>query len=181
MKICLDCATIFYTPLTFDRRENRAKAEKDAVDLLVCEAFGSDAVKNNHPDGSPFISLPDGSRIPVSISHCHTCAVLAVARNGKAIGIDAETDRPQLLRVASRVFSPDEIAAYAHLPHGLLTAWTIKEALYKAAATPGADMQADIRLPMPPGHSTAHAFEKPYRIIFSQNICNALVSVVTAL
>ncbi len=84
-----------------------------------------------------------------------------------AMGIDCEpADRAQTLRVADRVMTPAEItlaAAYAealtqgdahHAPmeaeaariEAAVLAWTIKEALYKAALTPGLDFRTHLEI-----------------------------------
>lgn len=179
MKISLDRALLFYTPLHFDSRDSRAAAENAAVDALVAEAFGPGAVKANYADGAPYVILPDGTNVDISLSHCHTCAVLARALDaGCRIGVDAETQRPQLQRVAPRVLSALEMQHYAPMTDGLLAAWTLKEALYKAARVVGADFKADIALPVPPGSSTAQACGYPCRVIFSAPLCDAFVSLV---
>lgn len=84
-----------------------------------------------------------------------------------AMGIDCEsTDRAQTLRVADRVMTPEELsltAGYAaslcqgdahHAPMpeeearvmASVLAWTIKEALYKAALTPGLDFRTHLQI-----------------------------------
>lgn len=84
-----------------------------------------------------------------------------------ALGIDCEmADRSQTLRVADRVMCPEELeltAAYVaalrqgdahHKPMekeeaevlANVLAWTVKEALYKAALTPGLDFRTALRI-----------------------------------
>lgn len=116
------------------------EAERAAIASLISENFGPDAKLDHRPDGSPTINIPG---IEISISHCRTCAVIAVA--DRPVGVDVETDRAQLARVAPRVLSPDELRCYADC---LVKAWTLKEALYKAALTPGLDFRRDILLPL---------------------------------
>lgn len=53
------------------------------------------------------------------------------------IGVDSETARPQLLRVAGKFINHTESAYIPQLISTLLQAWTAKEAVYKAALTPG--------------------------------------------
>lgn len=74
----------------------------------------------------------------LSVSHSRTTLLLAVNRSGHPIGVDTETtDRTrQLLRVAPRFLAPSQ-QCWATDPDLLLRAWTIKEALYKAAAIAG--------------------------------------------
>lgn len=116
------------------------EAERLAVAELVRYALGEDIVLGHRPDGSPAVSVPG---IEISVSHCATCA--AIALSDRHIGIDVETDRLQLARVAPRVLSPAEIDCYSD---NLVAAWTLKEALYKAALTPGLDFRRDICLPL---------------------------------
>ncbi len=118
------------------------KAEREAVDELIAEAFGPDTELYHRPDGSPAVDIEG---VEISISHCRTCAVLAVA--DRPVGVDVETDRAQLQRGADRVMSAEEVGYYSD---SLVKAWTLKEALYKAALTPGLDFRRDIRLPLTP-------------------------------
>ncbi len=66
------------------------KAEREAVDELIAEAFGPDTELYHRPDGSPAVDIEG---VEISISHCRTCAVLAVA--DRPVGVDVETDRAQ--------------------------------------------------------------------------------------
>lgn len=122
------------------------EAERAAIASLLNDALGPGATLSHRPDGSPAINI---SGIKISISHCRTCAVIALS--DKPVGIDVETDRAQLARVAPRVLSPDELTCYSD---SLVKAWTLKEALYKAALTPGLDFRRDILLPLD-GSNTA--------------------------
>ena len=70
------------------------------------------------------------------------------------MGIDAERrDRSQVLGIRERFLSDAEMAMVAADDVvANITAWTAKEALYKAALTPGIDLRRDIRiqsLPVP--------------------------------
>lgn len=108
---------------------------------MVAEIFSRDAVIGHAPSGAPFIQ---GSPAHISISHCADCVVIAVD-DCRVVGIDAEVWRPQLLRVACKFLTPAEAArTTSHLD--LLCAWTIKEAVYKAAMIPGLSL-CDILLP----------------------------------
>lgn len=125
--------------------ERGRDAEKAAVLKLVERAFGSDAIYSHDPAGAPLIKGID-SAVHISVSHCRTCAALAVS--DRPVGIDVETEREQLQRVAPRVLSADELEYYGDR---LLQAWTLKEALYKASHTPGLDFRANIHLPLDGG------------------------------
>lgn len=106
--------------------------------------------------GAPFVY-----GLPARISVTHTSHLLAIASLPKtpdadlsyfnprtAMGIDAEAlDRDQVLKVRDRFLSDEEksiIPADSLLKN--IQAWTAKEALYKAAMTPGLDFKNDISL-----------------------------------
>ncbi len=127
----------------------RREAEKAAVAALLARALPG-AVLRHTADGAPVV---DGGPF-ISVSHSRTHAALAVCPHAP-VGIDVETPRAQLARVAPRVLSEPEMAVYGASPEGLLQAWTLKEALYKAALTPGLDFRRDIRLPL--GHEKNEA------------------------
>lgn len=131
------------------------EAEKRVVAELVQEALGEGVMIAHRHDGSPTVDIPG---IEISVSHCATCA--AIALSDRSIGIDVETDRSQLYRVAPRVLSPAEIDCYRDR---LVAAWTLKEALYKAAMTPGLDFRRDIQLPLDGGDEAIVLAPDPLR------------------
>ena len=140
--------------------DSRADAERRAVRRLVDHAFGCEAQIAHFPSGAPYII---GSRISLSVSHSRSHAAIAFSAS-HTVGVDVEEQRPQLARVASRVLSDDELREYS-APRLLLQAWTLKEALYKAALTPALDFRRDIRLPLPPGETSAMVGRYHYRVI----------------
>lgn len=122
-----------------------AASGEEAVAALLEAAFGPGTQRSHRSDGSPYIAArPD---VEISLSHCRTAAVLAVApaENGR-IGVDIEQPREQLRRVARRFLSVEEQERHTTI-EALQRAWTIKEAVYKAAAIPGLALAADIHLP----------------------------------
>lgn len=123
---------------------SRREAERCAVGRLLAEALPG-AVLSHTADGAPCVA---GNGVCVSVSHSRVRAALAVSLDGTPVGVDVETWRGQLEKVAPRVLSREEIAAYGSTREGLLRAWTLKEALYKAALTPGLDFRRDVRLPL---------------------------------
>lgn len=127
---------------------NRVESARRRRELLATWAlaeavFGPGVVIGHDSIGAPFI---EGRATHVSISHCIDCVVIAVNENS-VIGVDAEVWRPQLLRVRERFLTPAE-AALPVSREALLQAWTVKEAVYKAAMMPGLSFQ-DIHLPQP--------------------------------
>lgn len=99
----------------------------------------------------------------ISVTHTeHLLAVASLPRTPEAdlsrfgvrtaLGIDAESEhRGQVLKVRDKFLSDDELAIVA--PDDLaanITAWTCKEALYKAALCPGIDLRAGLRITVLP-------------------------------
>lgn len=115
-------------------REGRAGREEAGVRTLLCEVFGPGAQRQHDDAGRPSLFV-DGLRqnVNISISHSRHFAVLTCAPADVEIGIDIEEPRDQLARVAPRVLSAEELSAYGGSADGLLRAWTLKEALYKAS------------------------------------------------
>jgi len=113
--------------------QTRAEREGECVAALVRELYGPEACKSNLPSGKPVISIDGRASFPCSISHCRTHAVVARTQSGQAIGIDMETYRETLRHVAGRFLSESEQLFYIHGQRELLAAWTMKEAVYKAA------------------------------------------------
>ena len=137
--------------------------QRRTVLQMVAALFGDEAVYDHTPDGAPFVRFGD-KQIAISVSHCKGLAALAYNPN-KPVGIDIETERTQLQRIAPRIFSPAELEVYSTLPL-LLKAWTLKEALYKSALTPGLDFRADIHLPLR-NEKTAEVASRRFRILYS--------------
>ena len=96
-----------------------------------------------------------------SISATHTAGLLVVATLAEtpgadmecfdrhtALGVDAErADRLKVLSVRERYLGAAELELVpADLLPANIMAWTAKEALYKAALTPGLDWRRDIRI-----------------------------------
>ena len=145
----------------------RREREEAAVVRMVERVFGAGARRVHDALGAPLIMLPDGNRCKeyVSLSHSRRTAALAVS--SRRIGIDIEEERPQLGRVAARVLSDDELKQYLQLPHGLLRAWTLKEALFKASrALTDAEIDFARQLHLPtPGDATARVCDASGRIV----------------
>lgn len=115
---------------------SRREAERRAVDSLVRKAFGPGASVVHDRDGAPSV---EGADVCVSLSHCEGMCVLAV--NDVPVGVDVETPRPQLLRIADKFLTHREKMEYSHLSLNagfdrtayLLHLWTAKEAVFKCA------------------------------------------------
>lgn len=156
---CGDCR--LYVTAIDSSSANRRQAETEAVGRLVREAFGPDAVVGHHSSGAPYIS---GKHTPVSISHSRRTACLAVGHD-RPVGVDVEEAREQLRHVAPRILSRAELMVYGKSLSLLLKAWSMKEALYKAALIPGLDFRTDIMLPDNPDNPTASVRERIFNIL----------------
>lgn len=121
---------------------SRRERERTAVESIIREVFGSEAALHHDDNGAPYL---DGTATGTFISVSHSASTACVAvRNGSAVGVDIETGRSQLRSVAARFLSPDEQAIFTS-DTALLTAWTSKEAAFKAASEPRLVI-SDIRL-----------------------------------
>lgn len=154
MRYETDGITVLSAPVaggTAPRRER----ERAAVASLLRGYFGAEVEVAHHPSGAPY--LP-GKEENISMSHSAAAAVVAIGRRS-GFGIDTETQRPQLERVKSRFLTPFECERYA-VPPQLLRAWCAKEAVYKAALTPGLPIAEGILL----DGARAEAAGKVYRL-----------------
>lgn len=107
-------------------------------------------------NGAPFLC---GETSRISISHSgHLLVVATLPRTPEAalsefstrtaLGIDTErSDREQVLKVRERFLNPAEMAMIPSDDiEANVRAWTAKEALYKAALTPGIDFRDNLRI-----------------------------------
>lgn len=136
-------------------RTTRRQSEQFVVAQLIHSYFGDSAELHHHQSGAPYIVIGSHTYIDngrISISHGAGVAALAIS-NDAAIGIDVECWRDQLQHVASRFLRPEEMSIASNRQQ-LLTAWTIKEAVYKAAGLTNIELR-DIHLPLPASPSTA--------------------------
>lgn len=100
---------------------------RQAVAAIVRRRFGAGARIVHDADGAPILIGAEGR---ISVSHSRNFAAVAWHGN-RRIGVDIEEPRPeQLNRIAARFLSADELTQWSE---DLLTAWTIKEAVFKAA------------------------------------------------
>lgn len=90
-------------------------------------------------------ALVNRSEAYLSISHAYPFVGVLLATH-PYVGIDIEHFRPQLYRVAPRVFSTDEIDWAGYNLQRLTLLWSAKEALYKAYAEGGLDYRQNLRI-----------------------------------
>lgn len=163
LDLSADGYIVYYTPLpppsplTPSTPQSRREREQSARRRLIAAVLGNGIEISHHTDGSPYIvatpssaaTTPSLTVRPISISHSPSTLALAVATSSTiTIGIDVEAPRQQLERTASRFLSVDEktrldsLVDPAERIDYLLRCWTAKEAVYKAARTPGLPLAA---------------------------------------
>lgn len=100
----------------------------------------------HYDSGAPFLKAPDNQAFDtgISLSHCRTGACIALSGNARSFGIDIEDISDQLARVAPKFINNREATFIGH--DMLLCAWTVKEAVYKAASTPGLSLRDGIEI-----------------------------------
>ncbi len=144
---------------------SRREREREITGRLLEMAASRPANILHRPDGAPY---PDWLPFHISISHSRRIAALLWS-DSPGYGIDVEENRPgQLERVAPRVMSGDEIRHYSARPDGLLRAWTLKEAAFKAAGMADVADLREILLPLDDRDGLISLRGKPLRIIFSE-------------
>ncbi len=121
---------IYTSDIQCQSRSDRHSCEREAVNRLVIQAFGTEAELCHNADGKPYIN--GRPEVHISISHSIDQCLLAVSDT--PIGIDSETARTQLGRIANRFLTPNEIARGPHTMSELLKMWTAKEAVFKCAS-----------------------------------------------
>lgn len=153
----------------------RRERERRAAAHLASTLSGREVTISHNADGAPRV---DGAGFNISISHSARTAAVAVDPSHR-IGIDAEDVRGrQLRRVAARVMSYDELAEYGSDDISLTRAWTLKEALYKAAGVAGADWRNDLRLPSTKKGRRAYACGREYEVVYAGEFDGTLITVV---
>lgn len=102
-------------------------------------------------DGAPFLMTPHRVAAPrISLSHCRTGACIALGPIDLKFGIDIEDHSDKLERVKSKFINSDDLRSLDTLASttasALLVAWTIKEAVYKAAGINGLSLRDGITI-----------------------------------
>lgn len=125
--------------------------------------------------GAPHLTGPEERYL--SISHCSRG--VAVAISGIPIGVDAECQSPGLDRVKSKFLDRRELEIFDDEADGLLRAWTLKEAAYKAALTPELSFFEGIKIYPHAGFYHVEMCGKSYvgRLFFPEkDLCVAVVT-----
>ena len=165
--------------------KNAKRRMESMAELLMLASKGLSLSHNE--DGKPIVSTnPRYSHISIS----HSGEFVVVALCGKAIGIDIEKVSERIAKVRSHFLRLEEIEAF---PAGNLelntTAWTAKEALYKAAGIRNLTWQQGI-LPTDmkePGKDTMEwsamiapngILARPFKLV-SQNLSGYILTLAT--
>ena len=140
-RIITDSYTIGLASIIPDPSLTRQECERSTARMLAGMILGEECRINHHPDGAPYIAGQEGKT--VSISHSSTLCAFGIAPATLLFGIDIESPRQQLERVSTKFLTPEEqsrldaIRSADRRMDFLLKCWTAKEAVYKAARTPG--------------------------------------------
>lgn len=169
--------TLGVTPIEAGQGHTRSERERSAVETIVTRFFGKDTHIAHRDSGAPYLTGHED--ISLSISHSRHYAAAAFSAE-RTVGVDIEQWREQLERIAPRVLSQAEMSVYTATPALLLRAWTLKEALYKAALTPGLDFRRDIKLPLSLTSAEATVKGRPFTITATPAIGDNTLTLVAA-
>ncbi len=122
-------------------KNEKRRREMTLTRRLVKKLLGHGVTVGHRRNGSPYAVGFEGS---LSVSHSRDVAAV-VYDPDMATGVDVEFPSPALQRVATKFLSRNELQIYTGMAL-LLKAWTIKEAVYKAAQIDGLSL-FDIHLP----------------------------------
>lgn len=162
----------------------RHEREQQAKQTLLEKIFGAGTNLSHNSHGAPYIAtLPETH---ISLSHCIDTCVLAIS--DYPIGVDVETLRPQLAKVAHKFLTADESERFGCMKGDirsklfyLLKIWTAKEATFKAAKIPGLVL-SDISISPQLTHAEAHGkrFDISYPYLTDQTIIAVSTPTATA-
>lgn len=162
---------LFITEIDRTSPANRHEAEHRAVTLLLDHALPFRAMIEHHADGSPYIA--GHPELHISLSHSPSACVMALSEI--PVGVDIESPRPQLARVAHKFLTPEESA---DLTIGtdtgldiLLHYWTAKESAFKLFRIPGLTV-SEIRIS--PDLSSASSRDRECFISYIPHSCGLI-------
>ena len=136
----IEWAAVRFSPEMVGNREvGKREKEKAMVSFLIRQVFGQSAIVGHTSEGAPF--LESDPSLFISVTHSGDLAAIAWSRESP-VGIDLQYPSPALRRVVSRFLSESQQAYWAASDERLLRAWTIKEAVFKAAGIPALSLFA---------------------------------------
>lgn len=133
--------TIGLAPLISAPSLTRQERERATARIIAKIILGKACAIGHRPDGAPYIAGNEEKGI--SISHSSTVCALGLILSPRPFGIDIESPRQQLEKVSAKFLTSEEMATLDTITKAdlrmdfLLKCWTAKEAVYKAARTPG--------------------------------------------
>lgn len=176
-KLSYDSLSVYLADIPAGEASRRQR-ERHTVAALARHAISDSSTVCHTESGAPYIRNIEAS---ISVSHSQFTAALAVGRPGILLGVDIESAREQLRRVAPRVLSERELQIYGSSMDMLLAAWTLKEAAYKAAGIPGLDFRLGIELPDSPSAARyVRAADKALAIVACTEIDGQWLSLVSS-
>lgn len=120
------------------------RKQKLAVRALLDALFEEKVYLSHHDNGKPYI---ENNAINISITHTnHYVAVMI--NDDDEVGVDCESLDRDFSKVASRVFSPEEMDALddEHRNEQMAVLWCAKEAIYKLTSQYDVDFAKQIRI-----------------------------------
>ncbi len=162
----------------------RHEREQQAKQALLATTFGEGTILSHDCYGAPYIATFPETHI--SLSHCNNTCVLAISAS--PIGVDVETLRPQLAKVAHKFLTAGESKLLDSMTgdlgsklHHLLKIWTAKEATFKAAKIPGLVL-SDITITPQLTHAETRGlrFDISYPYMTDQKIIAVATPIATA-
>lgn len=109
-------------------------------------ALGEDRIAIVHDaHGKPFVQGLESLHISIAHHSNASGCWAAVVCAESPVGVDIETERQQLQRIASRFLHPDERTALGDGLASLSMAWAVKESMFKAHG-PALDFREDLRI-----------------------------------
>lgn len=114
----------------------KRRRERSATYHIINRIFPQKPLLRHEADRSPVLVNENGIPMETEISISHSARSVAVAAACRRIGVDIECMSSKIDRVASKFLSEAE-SRFIDTSAKRLVAWTVKEAVYKAAATEG--------------------------------------------
>lgn len=174
--IVLAGTDIWITEINAADGDTRRARELAAVSRLLKTAVPAEDALLHRDDGAPY--LGNHPELFVSVTHSMHHAALSVARHPH--GIDIEDLRPRLRDVAKRFVNEHDRVDTASLS-GLLSAWTAKEAVFKAASSKCKGLMLwDICLEAPDRATIPSRGTELFRIVSQQLTDDTLLTLALA-
>ncbi len=131
--------------------EERIGLEKINHPIRRFEFIGVRQLRNQMIPEQEITYLPSGkptlkeSTLQISISHSEQTICVGISQSN--LGLDIEVPHDRILRIKSKFCSKDESNLFdEQCVHDMTLLWTLKEASYKKADSPGLDFKKEIQI-----------------------------------